>query len=61
MTLEPGQQVRGYLYFLRYDAADGLVVKAPVGSTEGAAGIYADAGAAVKHTFPLPFSLILIP
>ena len=34
MTLEPGQQVRGYLYFPRYDAADGLVVKVPVGSTE---------------------------
>ena len=32
VTLEPGQQVRGYLYFPRYDAADGLVVKAPVGS-----------------------------
>ncbi|GAB3864355.1 hypothetical protein GCM10028824_01790 [Hymenobacter segetis] len=31
VTLEPGQQVRGYLYFPRYDAADGLVVKAPVG------------------------------
>ena len=28
----PGQQVRGYLYFPRYDAADGFVVKAPVGS-----------------------------
>ena len=33
VTLAPGQQVRGYLYFPRYDAADGLVVKAPVGST----------------------------
>ncbi|WP_426060126.1 hypothetical protein [Hymenobacter sp. B1770] len=32
VTLEPGFQVRGYLYFPRYDAADGLVVKAPVGS-----------------------------
>ena len=32
VTLEPGQQVRGYLYFPRYDAADGFVVKAPVGS-----------------------------
>ncbi|MDB5267287.1 MAG: hypothetical protein JWP58_327 [Hymenobacter sp.] len=32
VTLEPGQQVRGYLYFPRYDAADGLVVRAPVGS-----------------------------
>lgn len=32
VTLEPGQQVRGYLYFPRYDAADGLTVKAPVGS-----------------------------
>ncbi|GAB3848820.1 hypothetical protein GCM10028822_12280 [Hymenobacter terrigena] len=31
VTLEPGQQVRGYLYFPRYDAADGLVVRAPVG------------------------------
>ena len=31
VTLAPGQQVRGYLYFPRYDAADGLVVKAPVG------------------------------
>lgn len=33
VTLAPGEQVRGYLYFPRYDAADGLVVKAPVGST----------------------------
>jgi len=33
VTLEPGQQVRGYLYFPRYDAADGLVVRAPVGHT----------------------------
>ncbi|WP_310391451.1 hypothetical protein [Hymenobacter sp.] len=33
VTLAPGDQVRGYLYFPRYDAADGLVVKAPVGST----------------------------
>ncbi|MFC6224661.1 hypothetical protein ACFP2F_15545 [Hymenobacter artigasi] len=33
VTLAPGQQVRGYLYFPRYDAADGLVVKAPVGSS----------------------------
>ena len=32
VTLEPGQQVRGYLYFPRYDAADALVVQAPVGS-----------------------------
>ena len=32
VTLEPGQQVRGYLYFPRYDAADGLVLQAPVGS-----------------------------
>ncbi|WP_226163421.1 hypothetical protein [Hymenobacter terricola] len=32
VTLAPGQQVRGYLYFPRYDAADALVVKAPVGS-----------------------------
>ena len=32
VTLEPGQQVRGYLYFPRYDAADALVVRAPVGS-----------------------------
>ena len=32
VTLQPGQQVRGYLYFPRYDAADGFVVKAPVGS-----------------------------
>ena len=31
VTLAPGQQVRGYLYFPRYDAADGLVVRAPVG------------------------------
>ena len=31
VTLEPGQQVRGYLYFPRYDAADALTVKAPVG------------------------------
>ena len=31
VTLEPGQQVRGYLYFPRCDAADALVVKAPVG------------------------------
>ena len=34
VTVQPGEQVRGYLYFPRYDAADGLVVKAPVGSTE---------------------------
>ena len=33
VTLAPGQQVRGYLYFPRYDAADGFVLKAPVGST----------------------------
>lgn len=33
VTLAPGQQVRGYLYFPRYDAADGLVVQAPVGSS----------------------------
>ena len=33
VTLAPGEQVRGYLYFPRYDAADGLVVKVPVGST----------------------------
>ena len=32
VTLEPGQQVHGYLYFPRYDAADALTVKAPVGS-----------------------------
>ncbi|MDQ2794154.1 MAG: hypothetical protein M3Y12_09125 [Bacteroidota bacterium] len=32
VTLQPGQQVRGYLYFPRYDAADALVVRAPVGS-----------------------------
>lgn len=32
VTLGPGQQVRGYLYFPRYDAADALVVRAPVGS-----------------------------
>ncbi len=32
VTLEPGQQVRGYLYFPRYDAADGFVVQAPVGT-----------------------------
>ena len=32
VTLEPGQQVRGYLYFPRYDAADALVVRAPLGS-----------------------------
>ena len=32
VTLAPGQQVRGYLYFPRYDAADALVVKAPVGT-----------------------------
>ena len=32
VTLAPGQMVRGYLYFPRYDAADGFVVKAPVGS-----------------------------
>ena len=31
VTLEPGQQVRGYLYFPRYDAADALIVRAPVG------------------------------
>lgn len=33
VTLAPGYQVRGYLYFPRYDAADGLVVTAPVGSS----------------------------
>ena len=33
VTLAPGEQVRGYLYFPRYDAADALVVKAPVGSS----------------------------
>ena len=32
VTLEPSQQVRGYLYFPRYDAADALVVQAPVGN-----------------------------
>ncbi|WP_035557105.1 hypothetical protein [Hymenobacter sp. IS2118] len=32
VTLQPGHQVRGYLYFPRYDAADALVVKAPVGT-----------------------------
>ena len=32
VTLAPGEQVRGYLYFPRYDAADGFVVTAPVGS-----------------------------
>jgi hypothetical protein len=32
VTLAPGYEVRGYLYFPRYDAADSLVVKAPVGS-----------------------------
>ena len=32
VTLQPGEQVRGYLYFPRYDAADALVVQAPVGS-----------------------------
>ena len=31
VTLEPGHEVRGYLYFPRYDAADALVVQAPVG------------------------------
>ena len=31
VTLAPGQQVRGYLYFPRYDAADGFVIRAPVG------------------------------
>ncbi|OGX85816.1 hypothetical protein [Hymenobacter glacialis] len=33
VTLQPGHEVRGYLYFPRYDAADALVVRAPVGST----------------------------
>ncbi|MBF9237297.1 hypothetical protein I2I05_07795 [Hymenobacter sp. BT683] len=33
VTLAPGYQVKGYLYFPRYDAADGLVVSAPVGSS----------------------------
>ena len=33
VTLEPGQQVHGYLYFPRYDAADGFVVRVPVGSS----------------------------
>ena len=32
VTLAPGQQVRGYLYFPRFNAADGFVVKAPVGN-----------------------------
>lgn len=32
VKLAPGQQVRGYLYFPRYDAADALVVRTPVGS-----------------------------
>jgi hypothetical protein len=32
VTLAPGQQVRGYLYFPRYDTADGFLVRAPVGS-----------------------------
>ena len=32
VILAPGQQVRGYLYFPRCDAADGLALKAPVGS-----------------------------
>jgi len=32
VTLAPGYEVRGYLYFPRYDAADALVVRAPVGS-----------------------------
>ena len=31
VSLALGYQVRGYLYFPRYDAADGLVVQAPVG------------------------------
>lgn len=30
VTLEPGQQVRGYLYFPRFDAADAVQVLAPV-------------------------------
>ena len=29
-TLAPGQQVRGYLYFPRFDSADGLRVSAPI-------------------------------
>lgn len=33
VTLAPGFQVKGYLYFPRYDAADALVVNAPVGSS----------------------------
>jgi hypothetical protein len=32
VTLEPGFEVKGYLYFPRYDAADALIVKAPVGA-----------------------------
>ena len=32
VTLEPGHEVRGLLYFPRYDAADALLVKAPVGN-----------------------------
>jgi hypothetical protein len=32
VTLEPGFEVKGYLYFPRYDAADALIVKAPVGT-----------------------------
>ena len=31
VTLQPGQQVRGYVYLPRFDAADGLRVLAPVG------------------------------
>ncbi|MBD2768928.1 hypothetical protein IC235_13620 [Hymenobacter sp. BT664] len=32
VTLAPGYEVRGYVYFPRYDAADSVVVQAPVGS-----------------------------
>jgi len=30
-VLEPGQQVRGYVFLPRFDHADGLEVLAPVG------------------------------
>lgn len=34
VTLQPGQQVRGYVYLPRFDAADGLRVLAPVGQQQ---------------------------
>ena len=32
VTLQPGQQVRGYVYLPRFDTADGLLLRLPVGA-----------------------------